>query len=183
MPFSSILDVAIGVAFVYLFFSLICSVVNEGIAAVLSLRAKNLLAGIESLFSEGELSKGTSFVEAIYNHGLIRGLFRDPIKGKPVTGSSGAEQVKKTFGADILPSYIPSRSFAIALLDLLMPAGATVAQVTQGAVAGPPRTAVTPVNPPALATQPPVAPAMAAPQGGSLTPALPARTLDALYGS
>lgn len=38
MPSSAILDVAIGIAFVYLFLSLICSVVNEGIAAIFSLR-------------------------------------------------------------------------------------------------------------------------------------------------
>lgn len=128
MPFSSILDVAIGVAFVYLFFSLVCSVVNEGIAAVFSLRARNLLAGIESLFCEGKLKTRESFVEAIYNHGLIRGLFKDPANKDPankesVATGSGAEKVKQVFGTKILPSYIPSRTFAIALLDLLLPFG------------------------------------------------------------
>jgi hypothetical protein len=146
MPFSSILDVAIGVAFVYLFFSLVCSGVNEGIAAVFSLRARNLLAGIESLFSDGELEKGRSFVEAIYNHGLIRGLFKDPANKKSGAVGSGAEKVKHTFGTNILPSYIPSRTFAIALLDLLMPSGS--AGVPAPAVQPGQQIAQNPGNPP-----------------------------------
>jgi hypothetical protein len=75
---SAIIDVAIGIAFVYLFLSLVCSVVNEGIAALLALRSKNLVAGINSLFSESKLSDGNTFVQAIYEHGLVRGLFQDP---------------------------------------------------------------------------------------------------------
>ncbi len=74
MPSPVILDVAIGIAFVYLFLSLLCSVVNEAIAGFLSLRAKNLVAGIQSLFSESKTADGLPFVEAIYSHGLIRGL-------------------------------------------------------------------------------------------------------------
>lgn len=85
---SAILDVAIGIAFVYLFLSLVCSVVNEAIASFLTLRSKNLVVGIKSLFSDSELRKGTSFVEAIYQHGLIRGLFQDP----PLTTDPAAKQ-------------------------------------------------------------------------------------------
>ncbi len=69
MPSSAILDVAIGIAFVYLFLSLICSVVNEGIAAVLSLRSKNLVAGIDSLLSGTKLPDGRAVVELLYSHG------------------------------------------------------------------------------------------------------------------
>ncbi len=78
MPSSAIIDVAIGIAFVYLFLSLICSVVNEGFATIFSLRAKNLVHGINSLFSESTLADGRAFVEAIYAHGLVRGLYKDP---------------------------------------------------------------------------------------------------------
>lgn len=189
MPFSSILDVAIGVAFVFLFFSLICSVVQEGIAAVLSMRAKNLVAGIESLFSQGEIKQGTSFVEAIYNHGLIRGLFKDPTKTQPVTASSGAEKVKQTFGAKILPSYIPSRTFAIALLDLLLPASAPATQTLRVALAtGTPQTPPTAATSPPPATQPvlitsPAPPTAQSPGGPSAAAPPPARTLGSLYSS
>jgi hypothetical protein len=127
MPSSAILDVAIGVAFVYLFFSMICSVVNEGIAALLALRAKNLVAGIKSLFSESEVSKDKQFVQEIYQHGLVRGLYRDPPGNKP---PDVLELVKKKTNVN-LPAYIPSRTFSIALLDILDPSDGKVVHVLQ----------------------------------------------------
>jgi hypothetical protein len=118
MPSSAILDVAIGIAFVYLFFSLICSVVNEGIASVFALRAKNLVAGINSLFSQGTAPSGELFVQEIYRHGLIRGLFKDP----PAQQAPDALALaSKRFSRANLPSYIPSRTFAVALVDILAP--------------------------------------------------------------
>jgi hypothetical protein len=117
MPSSAILDVAIGVAFVYLFFSMICSVVNEGIAALLASRAKNLVTGIKSLFSESEVSAGEQFVQAIYQHGLVRGLYKDP-PGKKQPDVLTLAQKKIHLN---LPAYIPSRAFATALLDILAP--------------------------------------------------------------
>jgi len=133
MPSSEILDVAIGVAFVYLFFSLICSVAHEAMASLFAFRAKNLVAGIRSLFSEGESSPGKSFVQEIYQHGLVRGLFKDPPnpqdKPNPLVLAEKLTKVN-------LPSYIPSRTFATALLDILAPSdGKTpraLADVRQG---------------------------------------------------
>jgi hypothetical protein len=83
MPTSAILDVAIGMAFVYLVLSLICSVVNEGIASMLALRGKNLVRGINNLFSGSTMADGRHFVDAIYAHGLVRGLYRDPTAVNP----------------------------------------------------------------------------------------------------
>jgi hypothetical protein len=126
MPSTAIVDVAIGIAFVYLFFSLICSVVNEGIAAVLSLRAKNLVAGITSLFSDSKTADGPDgklFVQAIYEHGLVRGLFKDPpaaagaLANIPAELSKAAQKLKQV----TLPSYIPSGTFATALIDTIAP--------------------------------------------------------------
>lgn len=127
MPSSAILDVAIGVAFVYLFFSMICSVVNEGIAALLASRAKNLVAGISSLFSESEVSAGKQFVQEIYQHGLVRGLYKDPPGNKL---PDVLELVKKTTNVN-LPAYIPSRTFSIALLDILDPSDGKAVHVLQ----------------------------------------------------
>jgi hypothetical protein len=126
---SAILDVAIGIAFVYLFLSLVCSVVNEGIAALFSMRSKNLAAGINSLFSESRLASGKSFVQAIYEHGLVRGLFQDPPSAKdPATGQTQStmilpsvlETAKGRFHVN-LPSYIPARAFSSALVGVLLP--------------------------------------------------------------
>jgi hypothetical protein len=46
---SEVLDVAIGILFVYLTLSLICSAIQEGIAAFFKLRAKDLYMGIRNL--------------------------------------------------------------------------------------------------------------------------------------
>src|ERR1019366_2939880 len=123
MPSTAIVDVAIGIVFVYLFFSLICSVVNEGIAALLSLRAKNLVAGINSLCSESKNAEGKKFVQAIYEHGLVRGLLKEPSAAAGALADipsvlSMAGQKFKRVG---LPSYIPSSTFATALIDTVAP--------------------------------------------------------------
>src|SRR5437667_3214123 len=91
------LDVAIGIAFVYLLVSLLCSAIVEGAEAVLKRRAKDLEMGIKELLRDPEL------VARLYNHPLLNGLF----KGSYSPGMRN------------LPSYIPSRSFALALMDLL----------------------------------------------------------------
>ncbi len=128
MPSTAIVDVAIGIAFIYLFFSLICSVVNEGFAAFLSLRAKNLVAGISSLFSDSKTADGKQFVQAIYEHGLVRGLFKDlPVAAGALTNISAelanaAQRLKKVS----LPSYIPAGTFTTALMDAIAPPNATV---------------------------------------------------------
>lgn len=48
---SVVLDVAIGMAFVYLLLSLIASVVQEMLSAFMQLRPANLERGLRSLFS------------------------------------------------------------------------------------------------------------------------------------
>jgi hypothetical protein len=154
---SIILDVAIGMAFVYLLLSMLCSAAAEVIAGLLNSRAKNLEKGIRSLFSDGVGPNGNAFVREIYEHGLIRGLYRDkaldlvPVskkdptrkysfakddprkfsqinRGKTDTGVGGAG-LAVTSSTDTglvpdknsrkLPSYIPARTFALALLDIL----------------------------------------------------------------
>jgi hypothetical protein len=151
MPSSAILDVAIGIAFVYLFLSLICSVVNEGIASIFSLRAKNLVRGIDSLFSESKIADGRRFVEAIYAHGLIRGLYKNPAKVDDTTVAQAASaadpRTLDLSSLDLsslrlpsvftlveqwspnLPAYIPSPTFATALIDIVAPPDPSKARV------------------------------------------------------
>jgi len=108
---SGVLEVAIGLALVYLLLSLACTVMNEWIAGVLGLRASNLEAGIRSLFTEGTLPEGKLLADAVYDHGLIQSLYRD----------DWLDRMLKRPGR---PSYIPARTFATALLDVLVPADA-----------------------------------------------------------
>ena len=81
---SPILDLAIGMAFIYLLLSLIASVLQEILATITQARAANLQRGLHSLFSGDPLQidpdgKGRKlFVDALYAHGLVRGLYQDP---------------------------------------------------------------------------------------------------------
>src|SRR5687767_13765682 len=50
---SSAVDVAIGLAFVYLLFSLLCSAIQEAIASIFDLRAATLEKGLRNLLEDG----------------------------------------------------------------------------------------------------------------------------------
>jgi hypothetical protein len=91
------LDIAIGLIFIYFVLSIICTAANEIIAGLFQLRANNLIQGIENLLKDqgiADLEKG------FYKHPLIKSLYKKDKK----------------------PSYIPSRTFALALLDQIIPA-------------------------------------------------------------
>jgi hypothetical protein len=115
---STVLDVAIGMVFVYLLLSLLCTAVLEVIATIFKLRAKNLEAGIRSLFSDGFGPGGEAFVKQIYDHGLVAGLYRDTGVDLQVASAGGYQKPSKP-GTRQLPSYIPSRTFALSLIDIL----------------------------------------------------------------
>ncbi|MEO6924895.1 MAG: hypothetical protein ABI142_13800, partial [Bryocella sp.] len=82
---STTLEVAIGMAFIYLLLSLFCTAINETIAGVLGSRAKNLERGIQCLFTGGMKTKaddnssgsGLTLAKAIYEHGLMQSLYRN----------------------------------------------------------------------------------------------------------
>ena len=99
---SVILEVAVGIVFLYFIMSLMCTAINEIIESFLKQRAKSLLRGIQELLHQGTDEK---LLKSLYNHPLLYGLYKDGFKGK----------------ARNLPSYIPSRNFALALLDTALP--------------------------------------------------------------
>ncbi|HEX4771357.1 MAG TPA: hypothetical protein VH351_11020 [Bryobacteraceae bacterium] len=117
---SEVLDVAIGMCFIYLLFSLICSVLNELFEAFAKNRAADLERGIQELLSH---QPGDTAIEELYNHPLIYCLY---------AGKFVARATKKWFqkGSD-LPSYIPAANFALAILDLAVPG--TETQISGGA--------------------------------------------------
>jgi hypothetical protein len=93
---AAIIDVVIGLAFLYFLLSLVCSGINEFIAGLLRLRARNLEQGIARLLGDEGLK------ERLFGHPLIKTLSPPGRK----------------------PSYLPANKFALALLDLVAP-GAT----------------------------------------------------------
>lgn len=102
---STVLEVAIGLVFIYLLLSLLCSAINEWIAQIFALRARTLSEGIKNLLRD---KKGVGPAKALYSHGLIDGLSKKSQK-------SGDKTLKGRNG----PSYIPPRAFATALMDHL----------------------------------------------------------------
>jgi hypothetical protein len=103
---SSIIDIAIGMVFVYLLLSLICSAANEIIERYSRKRASDLENGIKEMLLNPD---GTGdLVERLYKHPLVYSLYAKPY----------------TPGAKTLPSYIPARNFALALMDLVAKGGA-----------------------------------------------------------
>jgi hypothetical protein len=96
-----IIDVAIGLVFIYLLLALVCTAINELIAGLVSRRAVNLRSGIQRLLDQPDLDDATLKMLSgkLYEHPLIKSLSEND-----------------------LPSYIPPRTFALALLDLIAPA-------------------------------------------------------------
>ena len=151
---SVILDVAIGMAFLYLLLSLIASVVQEVLAAFMQLRPANLERGLRSLLSGNSIGAGPGLVDSIYTHGLVRGLYRDPDRDlnpdsqkrnqenkdqskwdkfwgvagnldwlrhlmRRLIGIRPEKDIEGVSNQMLLPAYIPSRTFAMAMIDLL----------------------------------------------------------------
>jgi hypothetical protein len=101
MPNLPVLDVAIGLAFIYLIMGMMCSAVQEAISTALGQRATFLKQGIQNLLAGQPFSNAfgeqVDLVRKVYDHPMIRTL------AKP-----GQH-----------PSYIPARNFTVALLDVV----------------------------------------------------------------
>ena len=121
MYIEELLEVAIGLVFVWFMLALACMQAQEVIAGAFKLRARDLEKAIRGMLEEPESAhvfkrlaewvkrilkksegaKRSELVDKLYNHQLIRAL---------------AKPGKK-------PSYIPDRTFALALFDVVMTAG------------------------------------------------------------
>lgn len=99
---SGILEIAIGVSFVFLSVSLICSAVREAIETVMKTRARDLERGLRELLDD---QHGTGLVKELFNHPRIYALF------------GGSYDPNKRGN---LPSYIPAAQFSAALMDLVV---------------------------------------------------------------
>ena len=94
---STVLEVAIGVVFLYLSVSLVCAGIGSKIAEWLSWRSQDLEANIRDLLLNGD----QKLLDQLYNNELIKSLA--PADKKPIA--------------------IPARTFALALFDVFVPNG------------------------------------------------------------
>ena len=97
---SAALDVLLGLFFLYFLLSIVCSAINESIAAVLNMRARYLERGVRTLLGR------EAHVRSFYSQWRLRALMKPP---------------GKIFKGPRKPSYIPSRTFALTLLDTFAP--------------------------------------------------------------
>ena len=96
MTGSKVIDVALGLSYLYLVLSLMCSAINEIIAAVVGLRQRTLVRGIQRMLADSEV-----LCKALYEHPLIKSIQQGALSWTSK------------------PSYIPKDVFASALLDVL----------------------------------------------------------------
>jgi len=94
---NAVFDVVIGLALMFLLLSLICTIINEFIASICHLRARNLAKGIDDIIDDENLLRVFKSVKFFEMAGRASGR-----KG---------------------PSYIPSKTFALSLLEALDPEG------------------------------------------------------------
>lgn len=139
---SSVLEVAIGMVFIYLLMSLICSALNEIIESLLKNRATDLESGIRDIFNQ---MGGGNLVSQFYNHPLINGLFHGLYQRAADTPITRLDYLSSSN----LPSYIPARNFSLALIDVVLHPPATQEELIRpddqargGAVANPLNTPV-----------------------------------------
>jgi hypothetical protein len=124
------LDLAIGLAFIYLLLSLLASAVQEVIAGWLAMRAATLEKGLRNMLETdsglppgaaslppGPDAPAQNLVDNLYAHPLIRSMYKQ--SWWPLHRRGRGEGTAWANGR--LPSYIAPRSFALALFDTLAP--------------------------------------------------------------
>ena len=118
---SAILDVALGLAFIFLLVSLLVSALTEMLSGAMKWRSAHLWEGLENLLQSAEARN------RLYEHPLIKGLARVRTERvgrvarllrwrKGAAPSSAPHDWKNGKRG---PSYIPSRTFALAMIDII----------------------------------------------------------------
>src|SRR6185437_8013769 len=121
---SEILEIAIGVVFVFLCASLLATTLREMIESVLKTRAIQLERGLRLLLDD---NGGAGITQELFNHPLLYSLFAGDYEPDKLTGF-WRDKVRKGIGIQPapgdrervplftnLPNYVPSRNFAMAL--------------------------------------------------------------------
>ncbi len=113
------LDVAIGLIFIYLLLSLVCTASNELIAGLLNSRAKNLSRAIQNLLKDNGFP---DLEKSFYQHPLVKSLYIPATKPSFVSENFYARSLtRRFFENQARPSYIPPKTFALAILDIVAP--------------------------------------------------------------
>jgi len=151
---SAVLELAVGLCVVFLVFSTVCSGIREFAARLFSEREKMLSRGIYRLLGSTPPGSATKSgdpgpaapgpFDPSAHGGRIQPQLAALVLGHPLITNLAMK-------ADSLPSYIPARTFALALLDVLVPGEkgprtvATVRHVVESMGSAPVRNALLPI--------------------------------------
>ena len=142
---SAVLEVAIGLIFVFLLVSLICSQIGNKISEALKWRAGELEKGLRDLIFNGDVTK----LRVFYENPLIQALvptvpepsaLRQWLAAVPVLKQLGdiirviQDSLKARLGVDLRegkPINIPSRTFVLALFNTFVPGSSGKTTVTE----------------------------------------------------
>jgi hypothetical protein len=141
---ANILEVAIGVTFVFLLLSLLATTVAELISRLLLMRAKTLRSGVARLLGESQ-EANQSLTDQLFGSSLLRSIGR-AAWWKPEIATRWSRWKfweKSDPGALPRPSYMSASTFSSALLSVL-------AGDEPGGTGAPPRSNVGPSNPSAI---------------------------------
>lgn len=118
---SGVLDVAIGLVFLYLLSSLICSAINELISGIVSSRAKTLVSGLSNLL-DGKTAFTNPKDAKTPTNSIALNNWTKKLLNHPLVDAMGADASP--------PSYLPARTFSTALLSMIMDASGGERAVT-----------------------------------------------------
>jgi hypothetical protein len=129
MDLGAIVEVAIGIIFVWITLSLAIIQIQEWITSKLDKRAKDMEASIHEMLANPNLRS------QFYDHPVIRGLTANKRRRPSIVPPRfynnplvrGFTQEKRK-----LPSYIPSQQFALSLFDIVITAGTEASLIQQG---------------------------------------------------
>ena len=111
---SGVIDVAIGIALLYLLISVMCSAFTEAISRFLNLRAKFLVLGIRQMMSNASLA------DDVLTHPLVTGIKEPEAMSFP---SHAFRWLSKVSGGGMgqgFPSYLGSSTFRASLVDQIV---------------------------------------------------------------
>jgi hypothetical protein len=129
LPSIKTIDVAIGIAFLYLLLTFVASAIVEMISAASNWRGQMLYRAISNMLEGSELLN----VGQVYANPLLRALCRRELSDSLF---DFVDKVGWRAGGEIVPSYIPAAVFSAAIIDELIEEAEPPCDLTpEGAIA------------------------------------------------
>jgi len=131
MNWSGALNVAIGLTLVYLAFSVAASRINEFVASQLQWRADGLERALYTMLGGPKASPSTSVAVALDGEPVVPAAPAQPqgfaqLSAQAVKNYPAIAAMESVVGKNRRISYLPSRAFSAAVLDILVPPAVVV---------------------------------------------------------